>query len=303
MSTLEFWENAAKGIYDRCVLGKYAPALLRSFLKEEDRRLTEVLEAYVKKRKDVVFLEIGSGTGRYLRYFGRKILEKNDFNQHLKYVIGVDFSESMIRTSIDNLVRSRNVGNTNVVSLADELASKLKLPVKAVKEKLTSRVILINADATKPFLQIPEGNVVVGIMFGTLGNISRDKRDFVLQNIHHNIVNGEVVITLFNRKKMEVGWKIYRELAKAGFDLLTPLITHKAEFTTCRGFYSQWFTMNEFEQLLKKNFKDYDFKITPFKHGLFGKVRLKESSPHSKFTLNLLCPKCGNTLTKLPLSL
>jgi len=302
MSTVKFWNEAAKGVYDTCVLGARAPKKVKDFIVEEDKRITRVLESYVKRGKEVVFVEIGSGTGRYLKLFGKKILTDKSFSRNLKYIVGIDFSEAMIKTSIENLVHSREIGNVTIRSLVDELAPEMNISTKTMKKKLSSRVILVNGDiTTKPFLRIAGINVVVGVLFGTLGNISPRKRGLALRNMRTISTDPEFLITVFDHKKMQVGWEIYRELSNAGFYLLKPMVTHNSEFTTTKGFYSEWFTEETFKSLLNKNFAHDESEVIPFKHGLFGRVKVKGNAPLGEFTMDLVCVKCGGVLSRLPL--
>jgi len=302
MSTLKFWDRAAKGIYDEYVLGKSAPKQIKDFILEEDRRINLLLEDYVKKGKKVVFVEIGSGTGRYLRFFGKKIFTDKDFSRNLKYIIGVDFSEVMIRTSIENLVRSRKIGERLSVSLADELVRILKIPRKRVVEQLSRRIMLVNGDVTaKPLVRVEGSDVVTGVMFGTLGNIAAGKRDIALRNISAISTSEEVFITVFDRHKMQTGWRIYRDLSMAGFSLLRPLVTHNSEFTTPKGFYSQWFRKKDFNSLLENSFDGNKIRIFSYRHGLFARIKVKKRISVGALAVYLGCQKCGEVLSRVPL--
>lgn len=299
ISTLSFWSKAADKVYDECVLGELAPPDVKEFLKHEDLLLENVVNRYIENDEDFIFLEIGSGTGRYIRYFGEKLITERNFDKHLRFIIGVDFCPEMIEKSIKHLVGKK----TKPESLLEKVKkSRLLSDSKDIERKLRSRILFINANAAYPFLKISGMKVIVAIMFGTLGNFSPAERDLFLKiNIDRILENGEVAITVFDRKKMQNGFTIYRNLARSGFDLLKPLVTHNSEFTSPEGFYSHWFTHHKFKSLLEEHFENGCVKITPFKHAFFGKVKIRKTISLHR-SLNLLCPKCGEILGKLPLT-
>lgn len=302
MSTYEFWEDASKKDYDLLVLGRDAPEEIQNFLHEEDKRLSGVVDKYIQGNKDVVFAEIGSGTGRYLKCFGRKIMTDKQYNKHLRYVVGLDFCKPMIQTSIKNLVCSRTVNGKTFVSLADQLSSDTGFSLESIKKKLASRIHLINGDATKPFLRVSGAHVVVGIMFGTLGNIS--KSDKVFQNVNRIFSDGgKVVVTVFNKKFIDIGTKSYKELSRRGFKSLDLLSVENSTFSSEEGFYSHWFDEEKFKPLLAKHFKP-EPQVSPFAtRGLMGVAEPYPSEKQverKKLRLDILCPRCGNAIDAVP---
>ena len=88
MSTISFWDNAATGLYDKFVLGSDAPYDIRRLIAQEDQIVKEVIEGYIANGGNVVFVEIGSGTGRYVNLLSRQILLDKDYRRCLKYVVG-----------------------------------------------------------------------------------------------------------------------------------------------------------------------------------------------------------------------
>lgn len=302
MSTYRFWEDASKKDYDLLVLGEDAPAEIRVFLQEEDKKLSEVVDRYIQNNEDVIFVEIGSGTGRYLRCFGRKIITDKGYANHLKYVVGLDFCKPMIQTSIKNLVCSREVNGKTFTSLADRLASDTGLKLDSIRDKLSSRIQLINGDATNPFLEVSGAHVVVGIMFGTLGNISRS--DQVFRNVNRIFTDGgKVIITVFNRKFLDIGRQSYKELAEGGFQSLESLSLEDFSFRSREGFYSHWFDETDFKSSLAKHFHGEPEIVSFATRGLMSIAEPKPPATRSrrkKLQLNILCPKCGKTIGILP---
>lgn len=305
MSTADFWDDAASKNYDVLVLGDDAPNEIRSFIRLEDKRLDDVISSYIKKNKDVIFVEIGSGTGRYLRYFGEKIICFKKYEEHLKYVIGVDFSKKMIEASIENLVHTRKVNEQTITSLADLLARKMNFPIEKIREKLASKVVVMYADASKPFLRVVGANVVVGIMFGTLGNIGEKERKKVLSNVCSMLEEskGKAIITVFDKVAMKIGYEVYNELASKGFTRLGNIKFRDSDFTSPKGFYSHWFSLDKFNTLLENQFKKRPAIESIGARGLLAIAEPKTFRPTKKTKpgIYLLCPSCGETIGTVPL--
>ena len=153
MSTLDFWDSAADGVYDRFVLGVDAPYEIRRLLIQEDEKLMGIIESYFSNDCDVVLVEIGSGTGRYQRLFGRLIFTDERYNKHLRYVVGVDFSKSMIKATINKLVRSKSVNKKKESSLIANIKFETGLNSNFIMDTLLERIQLIHADAKNPCLK------------------------------------------------------------------------------------------------------------------------------------------------------
>jgi hypothetical protein len=66
MRSLNFWDAVASDYYDVYVLGQNAPLEIRGFIEEEDKKLYRSLESLIKDREEFIFVELGSGTGRYV---------------------------------------------------------------------------------------------------------------------------------------------------------------------------------------------------------------------------------------------
>lgn len=289
MSTIDFWKAVAERDYDLYVLGEKKPDEIRQFLKEEDESLETLLYNYVGNKLDTVFVEIGSGTGRYFQYFGKKIITDKLYREHLKFIVGIDFCKNMIRKSIENLSQ-----------LANELAQETNRSIESIKEELSQRIIPIQGDATRPFLRVSGGKVVVGIMFGTLGNIR--EREKVLKSAARILGNdGKIIISVFNNEFMDIGFNVYRSLAQEGFVSLSNLNSKNSDFTApTTGFYSHWFSHKEFKELLERHFRKKP-DIIPFrKRGLLAVAQPRISRRGKKLpkgiSLRILCPNCNNNM-------
>lgn len=319
--SLKFWDSVAANFYDVLVLGKLAPSEIKQFLQYEDKKLYRILDSLVKNNEEFVFVEVGSGTGRYIVSLAEKILTNPNYNRLLKYVIGLDFSWEMIKTCIDNLTlkkpRRLQIENELVTEI-ESLWLKHGLK-KEVKNEILRRVILVDCDATKPVLRIKGAKVVVAIMFGTLGNIPSDsERKNLIKLVKQISDDVTIIATGFLRDQHSIGHQIYAELADKGFTPLRKITwdgnTFTAKETSKDGdnlfFYSKWFDKNEFEEILSVGGKHLSkIQIEPMlDHGILCTVETKPLFRlprllHKKNTIDveLICPKCGNPIIRLPL--
>lgn len=321
--SLKFWDVVAANFYDALVLGKLAPSEIKKFLEYEDKKLYEILDSLVKNNEEFIFVEVGSGTGRYIVSLAEKILTNPNYNRLLKYVIGLDFSWQMIKTCIDNLTLKKPRRLQIEGELLAEIESLwLKHGLqKQIKNEILKRVILVNCDATKPTLRIKGIKVVVAIMFGTLGNITSDsERKNLIQQVKQISDDVTIIATGFLREKHSVGHKIYSKLADRGFTPLRKITwdgdTFTAKETSEEGdklfFYSKWFDQNEFEEILSVDSKHLSrIKIELISdYGFFGIVETKSifrlptflQKKNKKINVELRCPKCGNPIIHLPLT-
>lgn len=311
MSILDFWDNAADGVYDKFVLGADAPYEIRHLLAQEDKELMEVIESYLVDGHDVVFIEIGSGTGRYMRLFGKLIFTNKLYKKHLRYIIGIDFSRRMIEASAHALVGSTGARKNKESSLIAELKTITGLTSQYILDTISERVHLLHADATKPFLEASNTKIVVGIMFGTLGNIPDAAA--VISNVKSLVHNeGVVVVTVFNSEATDIGFKAYSELTKRGFTNLAPLRwdPQNSVFTSDLGFYSHWFSFREFKTLMEKHLEAKTDIIPLASQGMLAKAILSGTPKVSQSldiqrqppTVRVLCPTCGNAIGIVPVS-
>jgi SAM-dependent methyltransferase len=306
MQTHDFWDSAAKKYYDNFILTNGSPYEIKRLLETEDRFINESLTQIFSNDDDVVFIEIGSGTGRYLRLLGRKALTDNKYQKHLRHIIGIDFSKSMIETSIRNIIHSKKNIGSKILPLVAELKTTTNLSLQTITDGLKQKIQLIHADVTKPFLEVTGVKIVVGIMFGTLGNIPN--QEAVLNHIKELVdENGEIIITIFNSEAVDVGFKTYRELAEKGFSSLSQIkfSGDTNAFTSDTGFYSRWFSSKDLKDLLEKIFHARVNIIPIASQGMLATLTIYPRSikKESEIGLRILCPECGSALMNLPTTL
>jgi uncharacterized protein YbaR (Trm112 family) len=291
-----FWDNVA-GIYDSFVLSNVSPSNIKDLELIEDDFFVHVLNEHVSCDKKTVFIEIGSGTGRYLLKSLEKIFVNQQYDQFLSKIVGIDFSLNMIEKSIDK-----------IVNLIPKIAEKLEIDVATVEKWIRAKVMLINADVAWPYLSV-EGDALplVGIMFGTLGNIPQSDHEAVLFHVKNLIdQEGVGIITVFNAEQQQIGKEVYKQLENIVGANLTWNESTKTFSTSDCGFYSHWFEPTQFIELLTKWFNIQEMnKIA--KQGIVTKINtppiknktLPVRSGHP-VEIFLLCPICSNKLTMLP---
>jgi len=228
---LAFWNHIAPN-YDEAILHT-PPPIMREYESWEDQQLDSILSCALEK--PTVFLELGCGTGRYLMRYGKLVDEDPCFNDKLLAIVGLDFSEQMIRTSIRNL----------------KLAHLEKL--------IGKRIFLVRADATKPPINMKKASFnnlqkVVTIMFGTIGNIKRGRKR-LLRYLSSNLlnINGIGVISFFNRDALT---------AKGGgldeYSLIPEIVGNRLEWNPDSGvvkserkFFTEWFRYDDFARMIE----------------------------------------------------
>ncbi len=296
--SLAFWNMAAEN-YDEYVLGLSSPTEIRELEICEDKFFDLVLREHINSQKKTIFIEVGSGTGRYLLRCLNKIFTQKNYQQFLLYIVGVDFSIGMIEKSIQN-----------ITDYLPKLAKIADIDIQKAKRKLSERLLLVNADATGPFLSL-EGDAlsIVGMMFGTLGNIHEENIEAVLSRIRSLVDHGgEGIVTVFNKKEANIGRATYNEMQQlVGTDLCYNEDTGTFR-TSDKGFYSHWFEEASFKELLARNRFDVIEERKIAKRGIgarfsttVGKKRLfRAYKTHP--ALFLLCPICSNKLLQLPVT-
>ena len=306
--SLRFWEKSPMNYYVH-VMTEHAPKEICDYLQKEDDLLLDFLDGLVKEKEDFIFLEIGSGTGRYVNLLAERMMKNPSYDEHLKFVLGIDFSLNMIKTNIDLLCSSEskfmNISNNNKkIEIPSILKNIFHNDVK-IKNKLNQRIFFINGDASLPFLRVKGIKVVIATMFGTLGNIRYRRKSFIkeISKLSDDIIH---IVTGFDKTKCEIGSKRYHELANHGFDELQKInLYDRTDFSSSEGFYSHWFSEKEFCDLVSLN----GFKLVKngniLDRGFYGITKLSKSklskifSSHSK-ELTLLSSS-GDPLIILPL--
>jgi len=306
-----FWRGASQeDRYEYLVDSPYALDEIRQFHEREERVLIELLQYHVEQKKDIAFIEVGSGPGRIIRRIVQLILENpSTWGEHLKFIVGVDFEFEMIRRAIESLIqRERKIRNWTMRGTAHEVSEHIKTSVKEVKKNVWKRIFFIDANVEKPYLRTEGITPIIGIMFGTLGNIRR--MDQVLSRVGDLCwPNGEALIVVFNREDYHTGVERYNQLARREFEPLRGTVWDdvKGEFTSPQGFYSRWFFYDEFKELLQAYFQK-DFETTPLgKSGFFSIVKPKPTprrvlanvvrgKKNEHYFLQLRCPNCANRI-------
>lgn len=210
----------------------------------EDAYLYLALKDVLLAQKSTVLVEAGCGTGRFLLRSLEKTLMDELYVSHLHHIVGVDFSMKMIERSIDNIAK-----------YIPHLVTASRIDEATAQRTARDRILFINADFTKPFLRV-EGDAltVVGMMFGTLGNIPPQHRQLALHVISGLIERGgEAILTVFDAEFNEVGLESYREIKNLVGERLKWEEPTKTFVTLDKGFYSHWFQENEFLDLLQKS--------------------------------------------------
>ena len=314
----EFWKGATQqDRYEYLVDSPFAIPEIRIFHEDEERILLKLLRGYVDRKQDTVFVEIGCGPGRIVRRIAHLIIENPaTWGRYLKYVVGVDFETGMIKRAIESLTRKEKIiRDWTRRGTAHEIATLTGLTPRKVKEDLRRRIFFVDADANLPFLQCKSLVPVVGIMFGTLGNIPTMQR--VLERVSRLCQpNGRALIVAFNRDNHQVGSDRYRILAEGNFRPLyeTSWSEEEGAFTSPGGFYSRWFSEFDFRKTLQRYFEN-EFSVKQVGHnGLCAIVKPKrslrkqivsavKSQKEWNSSLTLLCPRCGHPIEKgdLPL--
>lgn len=282
MRDLEYWNRVADD-YDRSLVSR-STAEEASILYEEfeDKYIDKIIER--NKGNKIVLIEIGAGTGRYLRKYAD--------DDRIQYIIGIEFSPKMILRALKNLEDYK-----------DKIGKKI-LIVQGLGEKTS-----ISVDSIE---ELKDAIPIVICVFNTLGNIEPEERRLKVLKIVRDMIGerGIGVISVFNRELMlpdrssEISeceryyyddrierlivpprWreriKIYsRKLAKkyepVHFD------KENGDIRT-EDFYSHWFEKDEFINLLKSaNLKIITIEIGKqmreykAKRGLIAKVKRKE---------------------------
>jgi len=296
--SLVFWDLISSS-YDEYVLGKNAPREIRVLEEAEDTFFDLVLKEHIEGQKRTVFLELGSGTGRYLLRSLNNVFTYDHYNRFLAHIIGIDFSLKMIEKSI-----------TNIENHVPRLAEIMEVDQPTARRRVQERLSFVNADVRKHYLSV-EGDVLtlVGLMFGTLGNIPMSHHDAVLSRIKTLIDHGgECIITVFNAEAHKIGQSTYGDLKG--------LVGHKLEwnsrtktFTTLdRNFYSHWFNEGELDDLLRRN--GFGEILESRSIGERG-ISVRISTPRGmnkilkfsgkKAEIFLLCPDCSQKLCPIPI--
>ena len=319
----DFWRGASdEEKYDYLVNSPFAPNEIKRFHKAEDVLLKDLIKGLSTEshQSDFAVVEEGCGPGRVIERIAYWC-EIEGLPKPPKFIIGVDFEEKMLQNCISHLIgNGGKIRDWEFKSLAQKIAENKKISKKKANDIVRKRVILIEADATKPHLYFSSLIPIVIVAFGTFGNI--EYREDFLSSMSEILSgnNGILFLSVFNRKKWEVGEKRYRELAERHFRQLrdTTYNPDRGEFTSLSGFLSRWFYAEEFKDILKPYFTLQTIKHIAEEVGIAATLRSRRSSPQlrkllatfikGKLTekpgIYLRCPECGAILKNgiLPLN-
>ncbi|MDE1763684.1 MAG: methyltransferase domain-containing protein [Thaumarchaeota archaeon] len=247
-------DNMAKQYFRNVVHPTDAAWSARSYERFEDIFVIQYLDKLLKDKK-VVFIDAGSGPGRYLLLLGSKIsadsckeLKKNpetgilyrydsSYERNLSHIIGIDYSMEMTSHSA-KLLRRYGLG----YCFYDRI-----FPINGIVQNfhLNHRMF---EDTYK----------VIVCTFQTLGNQENHDLQVQLLKSMKNLAkpHGTIIVSVFNKKLFKsFGLKTFygREVKKTVGDI----VTSKEDednfiLRTTKGVYSKWFSKGELEGLFKE---------------------------------------------------
>ncbi len=252
--------NMAKQYFKNVVHPTDAAWSARSYERFEDIFIIQYMDKLLKDRK-VVFVDAGSGPGRYLLLLGSKIsanscreLKKNpeteklyrhdqSYEKNLQCIIGIDYSEEMTRNSA---VLLRRYG------LGTYLNERI-FPVTGVVQDFHLNNSMFD-----------DTHKVIVCTFQTLGN--QENRDLQVQLLKSMkklaSPNGTIIVSVFNKRLFkDFGLKTFygKEVKKTVGDIIASKEDlENSVLRTTKGVYSKWFSKNDLESLFK------DAKLTNY---------------------------------------
>ncbi|MGI0065142.1 MAG: methyltransferase domain-containing protein, partial [Nitrosotalea sp.] len=233
----------------------------RSYERFEEIFITNYLDSILQK-KQVTFVDAGSGPGRYLILLGSKIginsckdFKKNpetsrlyqydkNYEKNLRYVIGIDYSEEMISHST-RLLKKYGLGsflNTRI------------FPVTGIAQ---------NFNLNKKMLG--DTHKVIVCTFQTLGNQENMELQVQMLKSMKRLASphGTILISVFNKKLFkDFGLKKFygREVKRTVGDIVaSKKDVENSILRTSKGVYSKWFSKDDLKDLF------YRAKISKYK--------------------------------------
>jgi SAM-dependent methyltransferase len=223
----------------------------RSYERFEEIFITNYLDSLLKK-KQVTFVDVGSGPGRYLLLLGSKIginsckdLKKNletrrlyqydtNYEKNLRYVIGIDYSEEMISHS-SKLLKKYGLGS---------FLNKKIFPVTGIAQNFNLNKKML--DGT---------HKVIVCTFQTLGNQENTELQVQMLKSMKKLASphGTILVSVFNKKLFkDFGLKKFygREVKRTvGEIIASKQDVENAILRTSKGVYSKWFSKDDLEDL------------------------------------------------------
>lgn len=238
---LTCWSRLSR-YYERMLLNrKTAHKESRAYEDFEDQHLDKVIEGEIKRGHKIALVEIGVGTGRYAKRYGKH----ERYARDILLFVGVDFSMKMLVQSYRALDQS---------SLLNELGRKILL-IRARGENF-----LLSIERHEG---LKNATPIVFCMFNTLGNIEpENRRREILMSMKKIIGSGGLgIISVFNRDELYPLGAVYY-----GSKVMSPIkptpeapLTFVGSDVRTPDFVSHWFTVEELNGL----FKELGLKVIP----------------------------------------
>lgn len=255
-------KNMAKQYFKNVVHPTEAAWSARSYERFEDIFITNYLDTLLQNQ-EVIFLDAGSGPGRYMILLGSKImassckklkrspetskLYKYDerYDRNLKYIIGIDYSEEMT-SHCARLLKRYGLG---------KLLNERIFPITGITQNFNlNQKILENM------------HKVIVCTFQTLGN--QESIDLQVQMLKSMkklaSPHGTILISVFNKKLFkDFGLKKFygREVRRTVGEIVTTKEdVENAILRTSKGVYSKWFSRDDLEDLFRRT-KISNYKI------------------------------------------
>jgi uncharacterized protein YbaR (Trm112 family) len=273
------WSEKMVPSYHENVVDPFISALGARYIERyEDLYIDSVLDKCIGKKMKTIFIEMGVGTGRYLIRYGSRLLNNeimlreklilpyqwyrkqkvckvyrkdpilkkyysydSDYDQHLQLLIGIDFQKEMIRRCIKNL---------RDMKIHPLYGNRILLLVGAAQY---FNMALDDVEDFKSSFK------VVTCVFQTLGNQKEELQIGLLKTLKRLASpHGIIIVSVFNKKQFhEFGLKRFYKLEVAPTvgeireDEEALALQKKGILVTRRGVYSQWFSEDDLERVLK----------------------------------------------------
>jgi SAM-dependent methyltransferase/uncharacterized protein YbaR (Trm112 family) len=246
--------NMAKQYFKNVVHPIDAAWSARSYERFEDIFMVQYLDKLLNDRK-VVFVDAGSGPGRYLLLLGSKIsldscqelknnpetqiLYKYDssYERNLRYLIGIDYSEEMTLHSTKLL---------NKYGLGNYLYERI-FPITGIVQDFD-----LNHEMFDNHYK------VIVCTFQTLGNQENQNLQVQLLKSMKKLASphGTIIVSVFNKKLFsDFGLKTFygREVKRTVGDII-PSKDDEANsvLRTTKGVYSKWFSKDDLKSLFNE---------------------------------------------------
>jgi len=246
--------NMAKQYFKNVVHPTFAAKSAKSYERFEDIFIIRYLDTLLKNKK-VIFVDAGSGPGRFMLLLGSKMdkhsckeLKKNpetmdlyrhdaNYEKNLRYIIGIDYSQEMTKHS-SMLLRKYGLGRylNNRIFPITGVAQNFHLNDSAFED--THKVIVCT--------------------FQTLGNQENRNLQVQLLKSMKKLAspNGTIIVSVFNKRLFkDFGLKTFygKEVKKTvGNIITTKEDMENSILRTTKGVYSKWFSKEDLESLFKE---------------------------------------------------